>query len=312
MALLYGTELEKLVDLFEKRGVFFYHACQLMDFKSYVTIGGIPSRYLLEKSNSSFTAFETDQVDHHSGVWPKVFGNLTDFGQGFAIGTWQSAPTPNPYGPILLVAKPSILLKSIDVAICLRSAGGRDFNREAESLSAADEVDQIFKYKIDESPNQQSKSYLKYSDELRQEFHHKYPNDQHISTYNPEVSCTVQGDYLPFADLNFIVTDKYWVNNNRLINVVKGVVFNSGLMKEIRERRYRNNREQILTDLVNKFTAGPCSLQSLSDMRDISSITKDWANRLISNNLEWQYKRFAAYLEEGTLSEMRKLPSIPW
>ncbi|MCU0615113.1 MAG: hypothetical protein MUD09_08545 [Desulfobacterales bacterium] len=312
MAFLHGAELEKIVSIFEKRGAFFYHACQLKDFKSYVSIGGIPSRYLLEKSNSLYTRFDTDHIDQHSGVWTKVFGNLVDFGQGFSIGTWSDgiAPTPNPYGPILLVAKPTILLKSIDVAICLRSAGGRNFNREAESLSTASEVDQLFRYKISEAPSEKHKSYLKFSKELRRDFGGKYQGDQTPSTYNPEISCTVQSEYLPFDDLEFILTDKYFMSGNRLIKLVNDVALNAHLGREIRERRYIKNRDQIISNLVDLLSKGFCSLKELSNKNDILPITNDWINRLISGNLEWQYKRFISYLEEGTLSEMRKLPPL--
>ena len=94
MPLLQGAELEKVVSLLDKRGVFFYHACQLKDFKTYVRIGGIPSRKLLETSGLPHTAFETDAADHDNGVWPKVFGNLTDFGLGFAWGEWREGTVP--------------------------------------------------------------------------------------------------------------------------------------------------------------------------------------------------------------------------
>jgi hypothetical protein len=76
---------------------------------------------------SLIARFDTDAQNHINGAWPKVFGNLCDFGHGFAVGHWTEgkSPTPNPFGPILLVANPEILLNADDVAICLRSAGGR-------------------------------------------------------------------------------------------------------------------------------------------------------------------------------------------
>ena len=41
--MIIGNDIQALVDLFEKRQVFLYHACQLIDFESYISLGGIPS-----------------------------------------------------------------------------------------------------------------------------------------------------------------------------------------------------------------------------------------------------------------------------
>ena len=43
-----GNDIQALVDFFEERQVFLYHACQLIDFESYISLGGIPSRALRE------------------------------------------------------------------------------------------------------------------------------------------------------------------------------------------------------------------------------------------------------------------------
>ena len=64
--------------------MFLYHACQLSDFASYLSLGGIPSRALLETNGLPFTPFKTDTIDQENGVWDKVFINLSDFGHFFA------------------------------------------------------------------------------------------------------------------------------------------------------------------------------------------------------------------------------------
>src|SRR5262249_8889960 len=122
-------QIAKLVGLLKARGVSLYHACQLVDFRSYLALGGIPSRARLERGKLAFTAFESDTADHKNGVWDKVFVNLSDFGRTFASG---GKGVPNPYGPILLKIRPEALLEASDLAICLRSASATDFNREAE------------------------------------------------------------------------------------------------------------------------------------------------------------------------------------
>ena len=83
-----------------------YHACQLRDFESYLKVGGIPSRQLLERRGLGFTAFDTDEQDHVNDVWSKVFLNLQDFGKLFDSG---KDAVPNPYGPILIRVRPDVL-----------------------------------------------------------------------------------------------------------------------------------------------------------------------------------------------------------
>ena len=137
------NEIQSLVDLFEERNVSLYHACQLIDFDSYLALGGIPSRALLEKSELPFTPFATDAIDKKNGVWDKVFVNLSDFGSGFAEG---ASSVPNPYGPILFEISPMALLEAYDVAVCLWSAGAKGFNRETEALDTLEDVERLFRY----------------------------------------------------------------------------------------------------------------------------------------------------------------------
>jgi hypothetical protein len=304
MPLLRCDMLEAVVDLLNRRGAYFYHACQLKDFATYVQIGGIPSRHLMQRSNLPYTGFETDATDHNNGVWPNVFGNLSDFGQGFAVGQWSEgkAPTPNPYGPILLVAFPSILLSSHDVAICLRSAGGRDFNRNSESLFSEQEVNRLFVHPVD-APDPKCRAFIKYSAELSKEFGNMYAASGHApSTYSPEISCNVPSEYLPFSKLSHIIVDRYYIHGRSLISMVAQIAFPGGLRVEIRERNYRDGRFEILSDLLRFLSQRVMLVKELSTTDNITPATRDWAQRLIAEGLDWQYKRFATYLREGTLT----------
>jgi hypothetical protein len=127
----YRNKIEGLVALFRARGVSLYHACQYKDFVSYLELGGVPSRFVLAHGGLESTPFATDEADQKNGVWDKVFFNLEDFGCTFANG---GRAVPNPYGPVLLRLRPSVLLGAKDVAVCLRSAGTRGFDRRRESL----------------------------------------------------------------------------------------------------------------------------------------------------------------------------------
>ena len=157
-----GSQLEELVERLRTRHVSLYHACQYQDFISYLKLGGVPSRQRLQQAGLSTTSFTTDRVDRENGVWNKVFVNLQDFGQTFARG---HVATPNPYGPLLLRLHPSALLEADDVAICLRSAGARGFNRERESLKTVTDVDRLFWKSLGED---RGLALLKFKEALRQ------------------------------------------------------------------------------------------------------------------------------------------------
>ena len=303
MPLLEGRTLEQVVGLFQQRHVFLYHACQLADFRTYVLLGGIPSRRLMEGSGLPFTRFVTDLEDHHNGVWPKVFVNLSDFGQGFASWHWSDvrAPTPNPDGPILLVLRPEALLDAADVAICLRSAGGREFSRQCESLASVESVDRLFAHPADD-PDVPRRGWVKFSSQLHQDFADLYASWGHApSTMTPEVSCTVAEERLSLAHLDHIIVERYCVDDRLLFKHVCEAAYPGGLEVEILERRYADGRRDILHDLSWILRDRVVGAGEISAMSDASPRTRHWANLLVDGDLEWQYERFAKYLREGTL-----------
>ena len=61
--MIISNEIQSLVNLLLERNVSLYHACQLIDFESYLALGGIPSRALLKNRELPFTPFETDTTD---------------------------------------------------------------------------------------------------------------------------------------------------------------------------------------------------------------------------------------------------------
>ena len=310
MPLLTDQALERVVQLLQKRHVFLYHACQLTDFGTYVELGGIPSRRLMESSGLPYTRFVTDSEDHRNGVWPKVFANLSDFGRGFAGGRWseERAPIPNPYGPVLLLLRPEALLDAIDVAICLRSAGGRDFSRDAESLSSVEEVDRLFVHPADD-PDVPRRSWVKFSSRLREDFGDRCAARGAVpATYTPEISCTMREERLPLAHLSHIVVDRYYMDDRSLFSRVCHMAYPGGLGVETQERRYREGRRDILSDLPGVLRDGVVKAGDLGAMVHVSPHTRHWAGLLILGNLEWQYERFAKYLREGTILPACDLP----
>jgi len=297
-----GSEIENLIALFNERGVKFYHACQYKDFKTYLELGGIPSRNVMEQSSLPYTPFDTDNVDRNNYVWNMVFGNLQDFGVAFAQGQRNdnTAPTPNPYGPILLILNPEVYIEATDIAICLRSAGGMNFNRDTEALPDTETVNRIFEYEnVDDAPNQYARSYVAFSGTLRERF-----NNNNAMT--PEVSCAVENEILSFNHLLRIIIDPYVINNQSLAARVRSLKNQYGLNGVAWERLYRQgeNRLEMKQELANMLLHEFVSIQQIIQNEDNSQNLRDWATRIEKGNMTFFYNRFAKYLRTGTILEL--------
>lgn len=328
--MLFTGDLKKqLVDLLDARSVKFYHACQLKDFSSYLKIGGIPSREYIEQTGLPFTPFQTDVQDRVNGVWPKVFGNLQDFGKFFAKGM---PFTPTVYGPILCVFNPQILLEADDVAVCLRSAGGTEFNRDDESLNSIEEVDKLFfnrrsDISVDDHYSETKLQEIRLSNELRPLF-----DDQRFrrgGALTPEISCTVENGFLSFESLNSLTVDSVLVGGEMLRGNVETLWSNvlrdrtigwaerfrepvGGFFTEvlpINARKYPSSDQEKVSIELSKVL-GAKKVETLAELismydrwGDVSDETNKWSKKLMSINLEYQWERFAKYLAVGTLGK---------
>ncbi|HZH38949.1 MAG TPA: hypothetical protein VEX17_02685 [Bacillales bacterium] len=279
-----GEEIEKLVELLKKRRAYLYHACQLLDFQSYLNVGGIPSRSHLERNSQPYTPFETDHSDHTNSVWDKVFTNVSDFGFTFAGG---GPAVPNTYGPILFKIRPEALLEATDVAICLRSAGGKGFDREREALNSISEVDRLFKYPAEDSDK---RSYVKNRKELQKDF---TPNAS-----APEISCTVVSGIFSLHHVDLVRVEPYIIQECRLRIKIEEIISKNGVTFRVFER----DRCPAYTDeLVKIMERGVPSLHDLSKNSNVSQELRLWGKKVIDRELEYQFNRFAKYLYNGTI-----------
>ena len=290
-----GNEIQSLVDLLLERNVSLYHACQLIDFKSYLALGGIPSRALLENRGLPFTPFDTDTNDKANGVWDKVFGNLKEFGEIFADGKFWP---PTVYGPIQLQIKPSALLDASDVAICIRSAGGEEFNRELEALTI-DEIDRTFYYPRNVSFPRST--HVKSQRLLAEEFGKTKPQ-------SPEISCSVPNQVLSAEYIIAAWVDPYILNDQSLLDHVSNVVkdrqgFNFRIVS-------RSCKEKSRVHLYNKIAE--CIREEIPSLYDLaqdsmlSSTLREYAQQVLRNSeAERQFNRYVKYLLLGTLRPMR-------
>jgi hypothetical protein len=288
-----SAQIQPVVDLLLSRGCSLWHACQLTDLDSYLALGGIPSRSLMEQAGTAFTSFATDPSDRAKGIWPKVFVNLSDFGKSFA---YRAAAVPNPYGPIVFQIRPSALLRASDVSIALRSAGAHDFDRDAESLDSVSDVDRLFQSGPSANPLDQSA--MLFGDRLRAVFAPRFP---HASA--AEVSLTVEPELLPLDDVVAIWVDPVEAGGESLVAIVADRIANGPASRPVCARYLREPRHDIYRDVVSFLAdGGRPDLRLLAGRADVGEPTREWARSLLARDLSWQFERFGRYLSDGTLA----------
>ena len=258
-----------------------------MDFESYIQVGGIPSRNLLEEGGAPFTSFETDRRDLENWVWDKVFLNLEDFGSTFArsLAEGRANSVPNPYGPILLIVDPEALFQADDIAISLISAGVAGFDREENALELGD-VERLFLKP--EGPA------IKWKDKLADEFG---VDRRRISS--PEMSCTIAEERIPWDHVVYVRTDPYSFNDVSLEDYVNQLVGTAGLGLRVFER----DGGALYQDLADALCGGYRDLGDLIVDLNCSHELREWAVELDKKGerLRRQWPRFAKYLCEGTI-----------
>ena len=282
----------ELIKLLKERKVSFYHACQLQDLISYLKVGGIPSRGLLESLQLDFTPFKSDANDRKTADWNRVFLNMNDFGN-FFHSPQGSGSTPNVYGPILIKLDPDCIEDSDDVAICLCSAGSENYDRSKFSLSSISEVENLFSY--DKTHGLKS-SWLKSTKDLKNVFT-KIPVKG-----SPEVSCTVTAKKIKLDYITSVTIDPVEFGGDSLFEKAKIVL--DGYDKILGSMLVRpSSQRDMYSALVGFVGSGETSIKKLHG----DSILGDWAQKVQDNGLDWQFERFSDYLNTGTLQVMNKV-----
>jgi len=287
-----GDSLVQLAAHLEQRQASVFHTCQLHDLPSYFGLGGIPSHAHLEAHRARYTPMDTDYIDQVNGVWDKVFVNLADLGRTFALG---GCHTPTCYGPISFQLRPAALLEAEDVAICLRSAGAMGFDRARESLTEVAQVDRLFRYSAGSAFPRSIE--LKDVDTLRQEFGQ--------SSW-PELSCTVAGGRIGLDHAVVIWVDPYSVNGEALVDQVRGLVNQCGLVRPVVERSCRQERRPLYDELARLAMNGTDKLHGILDLPEISDGLREYLGALQARGLSYQLTRYLRYLRSGTLNSTDK------
>jgi hypothetical protein len=191
----------------------------------------------------------------------------------------------------VLVVRPEALFQATDIAICLRSAGAAGFDREAEALKTIEEVESLFEYPATEGPPRSA--FVKFREKLRE----KYPN-----AADPEISCTVTTGRLSTKHVGQAIVDPYTFPKETLLELVNEAKRQNRGCFDVRARRCRETgRASLYNELASLLFDGIPTLSHLCANAQLSNNLRDWCQTIIDNNLEYQYRRFARYLREGTL-----------
>lgn len=281
-------EVEQIVESMRLRKASLYHACQYRDFVSYVELGGVPSRSLLEQKGLGYTSFDTDRSDKEKGLDGLVFANFSDFGFTFERG---NAGVPNPYGPILLEIDPEALLLANEIAICLRSAGAVDFDRRSEALTSFEDFQKIWA----DDPQFPNSRLIKTSVKLTLDFVKSYKINQ------PELSCDYSDQLIPWDFVSWVKVDPYRISGMPLKQIVQR---ENNPYSTARFIERKGSQVESYQELQNLVSSGIRTLDGLRSSTEPSSQLGVWA-RKISPTLDYQFKRFADYLEGGTLRVLR-------
>lgn len=291
-----SSKIQDVVDELNRRGMKLFHACQFLDFVSYLRVGGVPSRQRLESAKLPFTPFDSDDADKKNGVWNLVFFNLQDFGRTFHK---SGRAVPSPYGPILLKFKPDVLSVFDSIAVCLRSAGATNFDRRVESIISLEEFRSIF---VEDQGTDRQRWIKGKQDLLKLDWvkSRKIP-----VTSAPEISCSTvsQGDVAPFSSfLECIEVDPIPFQGTSLKAEVESVTLESGVSAPVRERF--TEQQDLFDAVLSDVATQNHDLTKFVNKNDLDPDVKSAAIKWLNGGISYQYSRFARYLFVGTLTEL--------
>ena len=303
MPLITKDRIPELTSLLTNKGINLFHSCQLTDFESYLKLRGIPSRNLAHKKECELTAFDTDENDKENEVWDKVFVNLSDFGNYFALYSMSNkytASIPTIYGPISIQMIPTGLEKADDICLSLKSAGLKGFNREDYGISI-EQVEDIFVCVECENPSDEP--YIKRTNELREIFDIKDPG-----ALNPELNFSIENEILGFENIISITIDPIIVNGRELYDVVKEMLYYYEIDTFVLKRKFHyregNDRKKLIKIISENLSKNELNLTSLKEVLKDFEYGLNWINRIENGGLEYNLNRYLNYLKAGTIDKL--------
>lgn len=303
MPLIEKNRIPELTSLLTSKGINLFHSCQLVDFESCLKLRGIPSRNLIYKKEYEFTAFETDENDKENEVWNKVFVNLSDFGNYFALYNMNNPNTasiPTIYGPISIQMIPTGLNIADDLCLSLKSAGIKGFNRAKYGIPI-ERVEDIFFCVECENPSDEP--YIKRTDELREVFNIEEPG-----ALNPEINASIKNQVLGFENIISITVDPISKNGIALYDVVKELLYFYEVDQFVLNRKFHyhegDERKEIIRRISDSLSQTEHNLVSIKQVFKDFEYGLNWLNRIENGGLEYNLNRYLKYLKAGTIDKL--------
>ncbi|MFO7496875.1 MAG: hypothetical protein R6X05_14715 [Desulfobacterales bacterium] len=280
--------IHTIVELFSRRGVMLYHACQLSQFEAYLRLGGLAADAHLQPAGFGAEAEGGGSGPVRVSVPRSICLRLTDPGAPFARDL-QGLPALG--GPIVFQLKPTALANAAELAICLKARDAAGFAPERHSLTAPADVAHLFKY-TQEAPLPEI-SFLKSAAEIQAAFNCQDAGE-------PRIYCTPAAGGVPFGEIASVWVDNYLIAKGQLRDWVHAMLVHFDHRFSI-QRRY--SPADIGGLLANEIAA--CLLAgvpTLTDLaRDGSPSLRKWAAGLVKKGLEQDFETFARSFREETL-----------
>jgi len=289
--MLSKDEINKTVEMLIDRDAYFFHSCQLIDFKTYLLMGGIPTRELLENKKMLFSTYKSDDNLKSNNGTDKIILKFVDFGNQFfhKINT-----IPNPFGPIVLQIKPDVLLKAQEVTVYKKSMRSKDFD-ENNTINNVNDIDQLFKY--DSNVPFPEKRQIR--DELADYSGYEY--DQ-----APEIVCTFENDILPIEFVTLASVDQYVIKRRQLSHWSDEMRYATKFTFPT-QRRYcpRAVCVDICADIYSNIVEEIPTLENIKKTSQKVEVQK-WCSLLMETGKEEQFNLFVEYLRNWTFLPFHK------
>lgn len=272
--------IHAIVDLFSRRGVMLYHACQLTQFEAYLRAGGLRSEGPPQETGPGAAAGE-------STARPLDF-YLADPGAPSARDL-QALPALE--GPIVFQLKPTVLEHAAGLAVCLKPRDAAGFDPGRHSLDDPGDVADLFQY-TQEAPLPE-KSFLKSPAAIRAAFNCADAGE-------PRIYCTPVPGGLPFAQISSVWVDNYLIEKRQLRDWVHALLVHFGHRFSV-QRRYSpaDIGGLLANEIAARLLAGVPGLAEMA--REGSPALRKWAAGLAEKGLEQEFEAFARAFREGTL-----------
>jgi hypothetical protein len=277
------NNIHKAVDTLNQRGNSLFMACQLTEFFSFLSMGGICPKSSLEKAHLAFTNYDTDINMKKNGCWDAHIFHLIDYGELFYR---KAIHTPNPYGPILFNLKPDLLKNARDVSMSHVSVRNEQFDsKTCVNPISSETLTACYQYASDISFPE--KSLLK--DNL--------VDRNNIAGIVPEIICRFDEEIIPFSQVSLVAVDHYIVNNRQFQSWIDEIKVRAGQTFPLM-RRYcpSSTAIHISMELGKLLIRGSVTIDDICQSSDERLQT--WGKGLNNTDI---FDTYAKHLQSDTL-----------